>query len=282
MKYLTILLTGLLLVSFITGSCSKEEESSNLKAVFSYVPDGFKVSFTNFSTNAKTYRWNFNDGSEESTSKNPVHIFKAKGEYMVSLVASDGIEENTFEDIVVITGPNIKIDGDFTDWEYVDYSFENAPDKGGTLRAVKAFAYGNNINFYFEGTSEMNMSVFDMFINADNDTTTGFFSWQWPAGSGAEYLLEGGPAGGSLFGHTDPNHGWGWEERALFIDVCKFSEIKSLTEGKAIEFSVDKSQLGSISGYFRFSISELNASWVAVGSLPAKEEPTSAFLKIKL
>jgi PKD repeat protein len=284
MKNLAIKISLLLLASFIIGSCSKDEESSNLKAVFSYVPDGFKVSFTNFSTNAKAYQWNFNDGSEESTLKNPVHVFKAKGEYTVKLTATNGNEESTFEDIVVILGPNIKIDGDFTDWEYVDYSFENEPDKGGTLRAVKSFAYGNKINFYFEGTSDMNLQVFDMFINSDNNPETGFLSWQWPVSSGADFLLEGSPAGGwgSVYAHTDPNHGWGWEEVATFADVCNFSDIKSLSDGKAIEFSIDKTQLGSVSGYITFSISELDESWSAVGSLPASEESTSGFLSIKL
>jgi PKD repeat protein len=274
----------LLMTSLVIGSCSKEEESS-LKAVFSYVPDGFKVSFTNFSTGAKTYLWDFNDGSEGSTLKNPVHIFTATGEYTVKLTAYVGEEESVFEDIVVILGPNIKIDGDFSDWEYVVYSFENETDKGGTLRAVKTFAYGNSINFYFEGTSDMTFTVFDMFINSDNDPETGFLSWQWPAGSGADYLLEGSPADGwgSVYIQTDPaGHGWSWDEVATFDNACKFSAVKTAGEGNAIEFSIDKTKLGTVSGYITFSISELNESWEAVGSLPAKEEPTSAFLSVKL
>lgn len=282
MKNHAIKLILLLLVSSIIGSCSKDEETSTLKSVFSYVPDGFKVSFTNFSTGAKTYLWNFGDGSEESTLKNPVHVFKSKGEYTVKLTITNGDAESTFEDKVLIVGPNIKIDGDFSDWEYVDYSFENNPDKGGTLRAVKTFAYGNKINFYFLGTSDMNLAVFDIFINADNNPSTGFQSWQWPVGSGAEYLLEGNPEVGSVYKHTDPSGGWGWEEKASFADVCKFSTIKTLSDGKVIEFSIDKTYLGDVSGFITFSITELTDGWAAIGSLPAKEEPTSGFLAIKL
>lgn len=282
MKNHAIKLTLIIMASIIIGSCSKDKESSAFKAVFSYVPDGFKVSFTNFSTNAKTYSWNFNDGTEESSAKNPVHVFKAKGEYTVKLTATNGNAESTFEDKVVILGPNIKIDGDFADWEYVEYAFENESGKGGTLRGVKAFAYGDKINFYLKGTSDMNLAAFDMFINSDNDPTTGFQSWQWPISSGAEYLLEGNPDGGVFYLNTDPNHGWLWEQKATFADVFKFSTIKTLSDGKAIEFSIDKTKLGNVSGFITFSITELDGSWAAIGSLPAKEEPTSGFLSIKL
>lgn len=282
MKNHAIKLTLIIMASIIIGSCSKDKESSAFKAVFSYVPDGFKVSFTNFSSNAKTYTWNFDDGSEESTSKNPVHVFKAKGEYTVKLTASNGIEESTFEDKVVILGPNIKIDGDFADWEYVEYAFENESGKGGTLRGIKAFAYGDKINFYLKGTSDMNLAAFDLFINSDNDPTTGFQSWQWPVSSGADYLLEGTLEDGSIYRHTDPAGGWGWETQATFADGCKFSAIKTSGDGNAIEFSINKTKLDNVSGYITFSITELDGSWAAIGSLPAKEEPTSGFLSIKL
>jgi hypothetical protein len=282
MKNQLFILSLLLPASFMIESCSKDDESSKLKAVFSYVPDGFKVSFTNFSTNAKTYEWNFNDGTETSNLKNPVHIFKATGDYTVKLTALDGSGESTFEDIVTVLGPNIKIDADFTDWEYVDYAFSNEADKGGTLRAVKVFAYGNKINFYFEGTLDMNLEVFDMFINSDDDPATGFLSWQWPVSSGADYLLEGNPTAGSVYLNNDPGHGWSWEEKATFATACNFSEIKKVNDNHVVEFSIDKTKLGNVSGYITFAITEMNGSWVAVGSLPAKEEATSAFLSVKM
>lgn len=274
---------GIILFIFsIVVSCEKENDSK-LHAVFSYVPDGFNVNFTNFSTGATTYVWNFGDGSEESTLKNPTHVFKSKGDYTVKLIASDGVNESVFDDQVTILGPNIKIDGNFADWEYVEYAFQNETNKGGSLRAVKFFAYGNNLNFYFEGTNDMAFAVFDMFIDSDNNPATGFQSWQWPAGSGADYLLEGSPtAGGSVYKHTDPSGGWGWETKSSFSDACKFSAIKTVGDGKAIEFSIDKTKLGNVVSRIAFAITELTESWSAIGSLPAKEEPTSKYLVVKL
>jgi PKD repeat protein len=283
MKNISIVISLLVVMSCLAVSCSKDDSSSSVKAVFSYVPDGFKVSFTNFSSGAKTYKWDFKDGTEVSTSKNPVHVFTSKGQFPVTLTAMNEGVESTFEDTVMITGPNIKIDGDFSDWEYVAYSLKNETGKGGTLRAVKTFAYGNKINFYFEGTADMNFQMFDMFVNSDNNPASGFISWEWPVGSGAEYLMEGGPAaGGTVYLSNDPNHGWGWDSKATFADVFKFSTLKTSSDGNAIEFSIDKTKLGNVSGYITFAITELDANWAGIGSLPASQQPTSGFLSIKL
>src|SRR5512145_1986267 len=85
-------------VIFLTSSCEKDDESSKLNAVFSYYADGFSVSFTNFSTQAKSYVWNFNDGSDETNLKNPVHVFKGKCNYVVTLTAINDTQEDVFED----------------------------------------------------------------------------------------------------------------------------------------------------------------------------------------
>jgi PKD repeat protein len=43
------------------------------------------VQFTNLSTNATSYVWNFGDGSATSTATNPLHVYTAIGAYTVSL-----------------------------------------------------------------------------------------------------------------------------------------------------------------------------------------------------
>ncbi|MCG8326719.1 MAG: PKD domain-containing protein [Chitinophagales bacterium] len=55
---------------------------------FSYTIDGLTVSFTNNSTQADTYIWNFGDG-ENSNQLNPVHTYQAPGNYTVTLNASN-------------------------------------------------------------------------------------------------------------------------------------------------------------------------------------------------
>lgn len=50
------------------------------------IPGTFQ--FTNASSNANTYEWDFGDGNS-STDENPQHIYAASGDYMVCLVAFD-------------------------------------------------------------------------------------------------------------------------------------------------------------------------------------------------
>ena len=62
--------------------------SSVPTASFSAITDGFTVSFTNSSSNATSYSWDFGDGAM-STETNPVHTYAAEGNYTVTLTASD-------------------------------------------------------------------------------------------------------------------------------------------------------------------------------------------------
>lgn len=51
-------------------------------------PSGGLVQFTNLSSNATTYSWDFGDGSALSTNTNPNHIYVANGAYNVCLTAT--------------------------------------------------------------------------------------------------------------------------------------------------------------------------------------------------
>ena len=62
--------------------------SSAPTANFSYVKDGSTVTFTNSSSNATGYSWDFGDGGM-SAETNPVHTYAADGDYTVTLTATD-------------------------------------------------------------------------------------------------------------------------------------------------------------------------------------------------
>ena len=47
------------------------------------------VTFTNTTTNAESYEWNFGDGSALSTATNPTHAYQAQGTYTVTLKATN-------------------------------------------------------------------------------------------------------------------------------------------------------------------------------------------------
>lgn len=70
------------------------------------------VIFTNKSSGASRYEWNFGDGTT-STEKNPEHVYAQPGEYTVYLKAINGMGENTYRTSVYIDS-NYSIYGNFT------------------------------------------------------------------------------------------------------------------------------------------------------------------------
>jgi hypothetical protein len=286
MKKNTTYLLALLLAVLAVSSCKKGDDvGSGTKAVFSYVADGYNVNFTNFSTNATEYSWDFGDGSTElSTKKAPQHIFKKKGDFLVSLTAKSGSATSTFVDTVSIIGPNIKIDGDFTDWQYVDYSFTNTLPSGGTLTAVKTFASSTDIFFYLEGTTDMKMAILDMYIDADNNNGTGYTIGAYPAGSGADFLIEGSLIGGwgSLYSHSGAQSGFNFSPIFDLPDVMHYSTIKTVGGKNIIEFSIRKDKLGSVKGFVNYAIIESTSGYAQLGTMPNNGAVTSAFGKIAL
>jgi len=94
-------------------------------ASFTYSMNGKTFAFTNTSTNAKSYDWDFGDATPHSTETNPVHTYENFGNYTVTLIAKgecptststkselltiiDGINENDMmnNNIFIIPNPN--------------------------------------------------------------------------------------------------------------------------------------------------------------------------------
>ena len=276
---------GITLAMLISVSCKKDDTSSGTKAVFSYVADGFKVNFTNFSTGATSYAWDFGDGSDSSTLKGPTHVFPAKGQFLVKLTARNETQTSTFIDTVLITGPNIKIDGDFTDWTYVGYNHKILDGSGGTLLAIKTYASAGYLNFYLEGTPECNLDIMDLYIDSDNNPQTGFISWMYPQGSGANFLCEGSVSGGwgDVYAHVGPDgNGFDWNSVSSWADSFQFSAFKTIDGKKVIEFSIKRSVLGSMSKFVNFGLIECNSGWTEIGHMPITQTPESKFLTIVL
>ena len=283
MKGSLYLAAMLICLAMVAGSCKKDSGGSGVKAVFSYVADGYKVNFTNFSTNAKTYAWDFGNGT--STAKAPQHVFTAKGDYLVTLTVTNGTETSVFKDTVTITGPNIKIDNDLTDWQYVGYSYENPEAYSSTVRAVKAFAGPNDVFFYLEGTADMKLELFDMYIDADNKPATGFSTWMYPAGSGADYLLEG-PAGaaswGSVFAHSGDPSAFSFTPVASFGSAMVFGPLTTVAGKNVMEFSIKKSAINAKTGAVNFALIEMTGGWAELGKIPQAATPGSKFIRVPL
>ena len=61
------------------------------------------IAFTNSSTDATSYSWDFDDGST-GTDPNPTHTYAANGTYTVALIATNSCGSDTTSDDVTIVG----------------------------------------------------------------------------------------------------------------------------------------------------------------------------------
>jgi hypothetical protein len=286
-KYVTLLIAMLLLTA-CTSDISTSDSATKPVADFSFTNNGSTFTFTNLSTNGSTYRWDFGDLYFLSNEKDPVYTYKIGGEITVSLTVTNEAGEESYIS-KTITAPriiiiDIKVDGKFKDWDDVKYASESTTGNG-SIQKIKIWAGGSNVNVYLEGNKKMQMELVDMFINSDGNSQSGFLSWQWPKGSGADYLFEGplvtGGWGG-FYKHNDPSGGWGWDYLTGSEASLKSSGIVSVdATTNAIEFSIPKSQLGVLGSSIGFSFTEMTSGWAGVASFP-EVTSTSEFAKIDL
>jgi len=279
--------------SLFIGCGTDDKESDNpggIVADFSFTQDENLFKFTNLSKGATTYRWDLGNLSFYCDKENPTYRYtKVGGEIAVTLTAMDdsGHEVYITKKIMApeVKNVNIKIDGNFSDWDDIDVLLDQSASGAASIQKIKMWGVGDNINFYLEGNASMKMELVQMYINADSNPNSGYVAWQWPAGSGADYFFEGPPINDSwatLYQHTGANNSWGWAALSGSIANFKFSSVKSLNATtNAMEFSVKKSQFGSLGSTLSLSIVELTGGWADVGDLP-KAGATSAFVTYTL
>lgn len=75
--------------AFVIAGCKKDDDPATPPtATFTFASTGLVVTFTNTSTNAKAYSWDFGDSTVKSTEKSPVHTYAAAGSYTVILTVT--------------------------------------------------------------------------------------------------------------------------------------------------------------------------------------------------
>ena len=279
---------------FMLGSCSKDDENkdSGPKPVadFSFTNVGSTFTFKNLSEEGATYLWDFGDLRYRSNEKDPLYKYqKIGGKIRVSLTVTNAAGAESFV-VKEITAPEfisvvIKIDGEFAEWEKVKYASESATGNG-SIQKVKLYADDDNINIYLEGNKKMLIDLIQFYIDSDGKSTTGFQSWQWPAGSGADYFFEGplvSNGWGTFYTHPTSDNAWAWNQLAGSGAALKSSGVKSVNATtNAVEFSFPRKQLmGSTGTYIGFAFTELNSGWGTVASFP-EPTATSTFVKLEL
>lgn len=209
-------------------------------AEFRYSISGDLVTFNNLSVNFDSYLWDFGDG-ESSTKAYPIHTYKSKGTYVVTLTALKGNYKSIVKDTLNLDfkiKPIITIDGSFDDWKTVDYAFQNTSSEGGTIKSLKTMYSDTHLYFLVEGTDKMSLNFFDLAIDIDNDNQTGevFTGW-FPYGSGFEYLFED-------LVLLKGSGGWRWSVVSLPPDFYKGSLAVKVNGTTLKEFSIRKDTFG--------------------------------------
>ncbi|MFH1319712.1 MAG: T9SS type A sorting domain-containing protein [Bacteroidota bacterium] len=117
-----------------------------------YLSEDGTVQFTNSSSGATSYRWDFGDGSPENTSTNPVHVYSDTGIYTVTLVASTGIcQDISYYEIIILDQPNpVSIE----EWTMVEGL--------GTEISILPADKGVDIEFNFKELTGVNISVYNL------------------------------------------------------------------------------------------------------------------------
>ncbi len=104
MKILKSVLPVLVIMVLIVWTgCKKDDDDNTVIASFTYelTEIAGEVVFTNQSSNAQIFQWNFGDGSSHTT-ENPTHVYDKNESYIVILTATGDGTSNTFQDTVVV------------------------------------------------------------------------------------------------------------------------------------------------------------------------------------
>lgn len=235
------------------------------------------VTFTNQSTDATTYHWDFGDG-QTSDAEAPSHVYDDFGSYEVTLTATgDGGSDESTQTVEILALEPVTIDGTFTEWAAVN-SLYNLPDgEGRTLIEAKVIDSQDYLYVYVKGTAAIG-EVLQMYIDADNNGTTGWGYWGYYDNPGVEYLMEavvvefpdGTQVGSVVKTATGADVNWPWEDFVTANAMAQSSGYVTVDGGKAIEFSLLKDMFSfpNLGSTIRITFANSDNTWTNVGTLP--------------
>jgi len=258
-------------------SCKKDTVEAGPDVFFSTAIDAYTVTFTNKTTGAASYKWDFGDGTV-STEENPTHVYPGKGKYVPTLYAT--ANGKTLEASTVIRlskSSAIKLhDNTMSDWDTVVYNVRTSGAAGGIFRKVKMDYDAENIYFYFETAStQANGDIFDFYMDTDNNPATGLITWV-ATGSGNDVLLEGSLLNGwfDMFHHTGAQNSFSF----AYQSVTDFFEIGTIQqEGTILKFEgrLIRSKIKGLTGTgFKLGMTATKSDWSAtLGVFPDPGTP---------
>ena len=281
-------------IAVMAAACGGEDPEKP-RAIFSYEVNDLTVKFTNASSHADTYAWDFGDG-KTSTEKNPEHTYAQNGTFKVTLTATgEGGVSSATEDVVV-EKQAISIDGNFSDWDALGSAVASTTCANNTqftaLKSLKVYADARYLYLLVEFDDSQLVDKewvpFHIYLDADNSNATGGYGDQY-ADANTEAMLEGAvfadgepnsydPAG---FKWTGPVGGDGWlwgnepadETNNWGAEFGEGSGVgKSATTGNKFEIAITLEMVAALlpnglADTFGIGV-DIQQEWTSVGVLP--------------
>lgn len=268
-----------LLLAGAFSACKKDETTPSADIFFTVSISGNDVTFTNETTGAVSYKWDFGDGTT-STEASPTHTYPGKGKYVPTLYATTAggrVTEGSTVVYVAKSSPVKLDDGTFSDWDEVN-AYTVTSGAGETYFKKAKFDYdAEYVYVYLEVASkQVNGDIFDFYLDTDNSTATGLLNGI-PEG-GYDVLLEGGILAGwfDAFNHKGAQNAFTFDPTG----VAEFYKTGTIQEESGIlkfEMRLTRSKIKNLAAAtaFRIGIIATRSDWSAtLGYLPDAGQPS--------
>ena len=177
-------------------------------------------------------------------------------EYSIQLANSGTWEASTgYNNLlhtVVVSGSapsgSIVVDGNLSDWSGISQTVSASSQ---TATSLKLFNSADTLYVAVTGTGLG--SNYDLMLNSDNNTTTGYQDYLTP--SGADHMIENG----TLYQYTGDGSSWSWQSVS--------ANVENVQTSTSTEISLNLTALGNVSGVMTVAYKDLNG-WSVQAQLP--------------
>lgn len=278
MKTFNYIVSGLLLAGLVTAlqGCQKNPNVLVKDVVFTDQVKSYVVTFTNSTTDAKSFRWDFGD-STSSVETNPTHTYKKKGKFVATLYATlnngQMISGSTIINVSK-SSPILLNDNTLSDWDTIKKVVVPPAGLGGVVQLAKFDYDSQNIYIYMKlNVHVADGNIFDFYMDTDNDATTGLISGELPGG-GYDYLLEGpllSVANGVVqYQHIGAQNAFSFNA----LSVAGFYTVGTVVEQNGVttfEMALSRSKISGLTGKtLRFGIIVSSSGYAELGYMPGQ------------
>ena len=265
--------------AFICG-CSDDKVVPDADLFYEISISGNDVTFTNKTTGAVSYKWDFGDGTT-SDEESPVHTYPGKGKYVPTLYATtkDGkVTEGSTVLYIAKTSPVKLDDNSLADWDNVTAYEVTAGAAEKYFKRAKFDYDASYVYVYLEVISKVeNGDIFDFYMDTDNNIGTGLLTGTFAEG-GYDVLLEGAVLADwfDVFYHKGDQNAFTFDLQSVseFYTVGTKQQVRDVLK---FELRLSRAKLKGLAATtaLRIGIEATKSDWSAtLGDIPDRGQPS--------